>query len=292
LTRAWLSAAACAAALLLAATMLLAQLAVPPSKARVTDLTGTLTAHQRAALEQKLQAFETKKGSQIFVLIVDSTEPEDVAEFGIRVADQWKPGRKGIDDGAILIVAKKDRRLRLEVGYGLEGALTDATSRRIIDEVIAPRFRQGDFFGGLEAGVDRMIRVAEGEPLPPPEPQWQRDSGLGRFGLFAFVGVLVIAPIMRAMLGRLGGALALGGLAGVVTWFLTFLVGSALLAGLIGFAGALVFGGGSRRWSGGRRSMWTGGGPRGWGGGRGGGLGGFGGGRGGGFGGGGASGGW
>src|SRR5512140_439195 len=130
-----------------------AEVAVPVP-ARVTDQTGTLTPDQVQGLERTLRAFEARKGSQIAVLIVPTTQPETIEQFGIRVADRWKLGRKGIDDAAILIVAKNDRTLRIEVGYGLEGALNDATSKRIISEVIVPRFTQGDLYGGIAAGVD------------------------------------------------------------------------------------------------------------------------------------------
>ena len=141
---------------------------MPPLKGRVTDLTGTLKPEQAASLEQLLRSFEARKGSQIAVLIVPTTAPETVEQYALRVGEQWKIGRKDVDDGAILVVAKDDRTLRIEVGYGLEGALNDATASRIIREVIVPRFREGDFFGGISAGVDRMIRVIDGEPLPAP----------------------------------------------------------------------------------------------------------------------------
>jgi uncharacterized membrane protein YgcG len=147
--------------------------AVPPLNARVTDLTGTLTAQQQSAMEQKLAEFEARKGSQLAVLIVPTTEPEDIAQYSIRVVEQWKLGREKVDDGALLIVAKNDRRLRIEVGQGLEGVLTDATSRRIISNTIAPLFRQGDFAGGINAGLDRIIRTIDGEPLPPPDRRWR-----------------------------------------------------------------------------------------------------------------------
>src|SRR5688572_30459315 len=145
-----------------------AQVSVPTLTARVTDLTGTLTAEQRSSLEERLAAFEAKQGSQIAVLLVPTTQPEAIEQFGIRVAEKWKVGRKGVDDGAILIVALKDRAVRIEVGYGLEGALPDVAVKRIIEEHVIPRFKQGDFHGGIEAGVSRMMSVIEGEALPPP----------------------------------------------------------------------------------------------------------------------------
>jgi len=152
-----------------------ADVAVPSLTARVTDLTGTLTSAQQAALEEKLQAFEVEKGSQVAVLMVPTTEPEDIEQYSIRVAEKWKLGRKGADDGALLIIAKDDRRVRIEVGYGLEGVLTDAMGKRIISDDIVPRFKQGDFYGGVTAGVERILSVISGESLPPPK----RASGRG-----------------------------------------------------------------------------------------------------------------
>src|ERR1039457_3277652 len=145
-----------------------AQVPVPPLTARVTDQTATLNAEQKAALEQTLQAFEARKGSQLAVLMIPPTAPETIEQYALRVAEQWKLGRKKVDDGAILLVAKNDRTLRIEVGYGLEGALNDATSKRIISEIITPRFKQGDFYGGIGAGVDQMIRAVDGEPFAAP----------------------------------------------------------------------------------------------------------------------------
>ncbi len=139
-------------------------------KSRVTDLTGTLSANEAAQLEQKLAAFEAKKGSQIAVLIVPTTQPETIEQYSIRVADAWKLGRKGIDDGAVLLIAKQDRTVRIEVGYGLEGVLPDAIAKRIIEETIVPKLRQGNFAGAIDAGIDKMIGVIQGEPLPPPQP--------------------------------------------------------------------------------------------------------------------------
>lgn len=142
---------------------------VPRLERRVTDLTGTLTDGERSALEQKLAAFERRKGSQIAVLIVPTTGPETIEQFGIRVAEAWRLGREGVDDGVLFLVAKEDRVLRLEVGYGLEGALPDATANRIVEDIVVPLFRVGDFDGGVNAGVDAMIGVIDGEPLPEPE---------------------------------------------------------------------------------------------------------------------------
>ncbi len=134
----------------------------------VIDQTGTLTAIQKTTLEQMLTAFEARKGSQLAVLMVASTAPEAIEQYALRVAERWKLGRKKVDDGAILVVAKNDRMLRIEVGYGLEGALNDATSKRIISETIVPQFKQQDFYGGITAGVGQIIRVVDGEPLSVP----------------------------------------------------------------------------------------------------------------------------
>jgi uncharacterized protein len=268
---------------------------VPPLETRVTDLTGTLTAEQQAALEDKLRAFEARKGAQLAVLIVPTTAPEDIAQYGIRVVDQWKLGRGRADDGALLIVAKNDRRMRIEVGYGLEGALPDATAKRIIAETITPLFRQNDYFGGINAGLDQMIRVVDGEPLPPPDTQWKggRDA-LGPGLLFFVVVVAIVAStILRSAFGRPLGSLLTGAGVGVIAYLLTTVLALAAVAGFMAFLFSLFTAVGSRGWSsrarhGGWGGGWSGGtfGGGGWGGG-----GGFSGG-GGGFGGGGASGGW
>jgi uncharacterized protein len=254
-----------------------AQVPVPSLEARVTDLTGTLTAGQQAALEDKLSAFESRKGSQVVVLLVPTTEPEDIAQFGIRVFDQWKLGRgkvngRSVDDGALFIVAKNDRRMRIEVGRGLEGALTDATSKRIISETITPLFRQGDFYGGINAGVEQMMRVIDGEPLPPPDQKWRGDppAVVGMLP-FLFFGTLVLASILNRIFGRGIGAIATGGIAGGVVWLIAKLLGLALVAGFIAALFALFTGIPRRGWSSSSRHAGWGGG---WGGLGGGGFGG------------------
>ena len=282
--------AAAGLALLLAALCVRAQVPVPPLTARVTDLTGTLSGQAVTRIEAKLADLEAKKGSQIAVLIVPTTQPEEIEQFGIRVEDAWKLGRKGVDDGAYLIVAKNDRRVRIEVGYGLEGALPDAIANRIITEAITPHFKLGDYDGGVEAGVDRMIAVVNGEPLPEPDRKWERSSGLGHLLPILLVAVFVASGVLRAIFGRLFGSIATGGLAGGLAWLLSHLLPIGVGAGVVAFLFAMLAGSTSRGWSAGR----------GWGGGLGGGFGGgFGGGGGGGFsggggggGGGGASGSW
>lgn len=263
---------------------------VPPLTGRVVDLTGTLSTAQQQALDARLRAFEQRKGSQLAVLIVPRTAPETIEQFGIRLAEQWKIGRGKIDDGAILLVAKEERSLRIEVGYGLEGALNDATSKRIIDELIVPHFRNGDFAGGIDAGAEAIMRVIDGEPLP--EPPANGDTVAGAAGVLPvlFFAALMLGGLMRALLGRGKGALATGGLLGVAAWLFT---GVLLMSVIAAFIGVIVTLGGGQMGSG-----WRGGrhGPGGgWG--TGGGWGGSGGGggfrgSGGGFGGGGASGRW
>jgi uncharacterized protein len=266
-----------------------AQVAVPPLKGRVTDVTGTLTKEQAASLEQMLQSFEARKGSQIAVLMVPTVKPEAIEQYALRVAEQWKIGRGKIDDGALLVVAKDDRALRIEVGYGLEGALNDATANRIVEDVIVPRFREGDFYGGINAGVDRMIRVIDGEPLPEPtRPAPQVGGGIGQSLPVLLILALVVGGLLRRMLGRVFGSVAAGGVVGGLAWLLVGALGIAAIAGILAFFFTLVGGGGGRRYYGGFPGGFGGGGF-----GRGGGFGG-GGFRGGGgsFGGGGASGRW
>lgn len=260
-----------------------AQVPVPPLTARVTDLSATLSAAQQAALEQTLQAFEARKGSQLAVLLVPTTAPETIEQYALRVAEQWKLGRKKVDDGALLVVAKTDRALRIEVGYGLEGALNDAVSKRIISDIITPRFKQGDFYGGITAGVDRMIRVIDGEPLPVP--RGKTAGGMADFEQYVpviFVLVLVIGGVLRAVLGRFPGALATGGAVALVGWLFAGAIFIALAVGVIAFVFTLLGGGTGAIGAGGHRGGFGGGGSGG---------GGFSGG-GGGFGGGGASGRW
>jgi uncharacterized protein len=242
-----------------------ADVAVPPLSGRVVDQTGTLGSGDIASLTQRLKDFETRKGSQIAVLIVPTTEPESIEQFSIRVAEAWKIGRKKVDDGALLVIAKNDRHLRIEVGYGLEGALTDVTSRRIIDEDITPKFKAGDFAGGVSAGIDRMIRVIDGEKLPAPAPpHWQGSSSsnfdVDPFNPFLLIPVLLFGGFMRSQLGRLIGSAATGGLVTLMGWYL---FGSLIAAGLAGviaavlvmFSDAVTSGAPVRRGSGG----WSGG---------------------------------
>ena len=229
-------AAVAAASLLLGAPLAASAQAlqpIPPLQSRVTDLTGTLTTDERSALEAKLAEFEARKGAQIAVLLVPTTQPEEIEQYSIRVVEAWKLGREKPDDGALLLVATEDRTLRIEVGRGLEGALTDLVSNRIIDETITPRFREGDFGGGISAGVDRMISVVDGEPLPEPEKHWSGEGrGLGDmlpllFGLIFFGSV-----VLRAIFGRALGSIATGGVAGGMAWLFTQLLGLSIGVGI------------------------------------------------------------
>jgi uncharacterized protein len=213
-----------------------AQIAVPPLSGRVVDQTATLSSGDIANLAQKLKDLEARKGSQVAVLIVPTTQPESIEQFSIRVAEAWKIGRKKVDDGALLVIAKNDHKLRIEVGYGLEGALTDVTARRIIDEIITPRFRTGDFAGGISDGVDRIIGVINGEPLPAPRPEASHAVDPNMFfdivfSPFGLIGYAAIAAILRRLLGRLVGAGATAGVVGAIVWFL---LGSAIVSGIFG----------------------------------------------------------
>ncbi len=260
-----------------------AQIAVPPLSGRITDQTATLTTEQKTALEQTLQAFETRKGSQLAVLIVPTTAPETIEQYALRVAEQWKLGRKKVDDGAILVVAKTDRALRIEVGYGLEGALNDATSKRIISEIITPRFKQDDFNGGIAAGVDQIIRVIDGEPLPPAKGQPAAGiADIQQYVPVIFILALVVGGVLRSVLGRFPGALLTGGAVAVAAWLFAGALSIALGAGILALLFTLLSGGMGGHGIGGHRGGFGAGGF---------GRGGFGGG-GGGFGGGGASGRW
>jgi uncharacterized protein len=276
-----------AAGLLLASAPLQAQslVAVPPLTARVIDQTGTLSTTEQSALEARLAALEQRKGSQIAVLLVPTTSPEALEQYSLRVVEAWKLGRKDVDDGVLVLVAKDDRAVRIEVGYGLEGAIPDATGKRVIDEYILPRFRAGDYPGGISAGVDRLIGLVDGEALPEPQATRAPNGGLENILPIVFVIALVLGSVLRRALGQLPGAAATGAVAGGVTWVLAGVLGLSLFMAVVGFVLGLMAGG-SGGWASHRRG--------GFGGGLGGGFGGGGGfrGGGGGFGGGGASGRW
>lgn len=247
-------------------------LAIPPLAGRVMDTTGTLQADVRARLEAKLQTFEQAQGTQIVVLMVPTTAPEDIVDYTQRVGDTWKIGRKQVGDGLLLVIAKGDRTLRIAPAKALEGAVPDLAARRIIEEAITPRFRQGDFAGGIDAGLEQLMRLIRGEGLPAPQraqaasdqPDW--TSLL----VFLFVAVPIAARVLSAILGRKLGALITGSALGALAFVLGAGLLLAALAALIGSVFALasslaprrgVSWGGSPGWGGGRGTgSWGGGG--------------------------------
>jgi uncharacterized protein len=279
--------------LLLAALLASAQplQEVPVLRERVTDLTDTLATNEKTELIARLAQLERETGSQLAVLVVPSTAPEDIAAFALRVVDAWQLGREEVDDGVLLLVAKDDRRMRIEVGYGLEGAIPDARARQIIDTIMAPYFRKGDFAAGIGAGTDALIALVRGEQLPAPPPAGTSvdSSDLEAMLPVILILALVLGGVLRRSFGAFPGAVATGAITSVIAWLLVGILGAALLAGVVAFFISLVGGGGPGAWS--NRGGYGGGFGGGGFGGRGGG-GGFGGGLGGGFGGGGASGGW
>lgn len=257
---------------------------LPALSAHVTDLTATLTQEQRATLEAATAAIEREKGAQVAILILRTTQPEAIEQFGIRLAEAWKIGRGGVDDGVIVIVAKDDRKMRIEVGYGLEGAIPDAVAKRIVSDLMAPRFRQGDFAGGLEAAVAAIGKSIAGEALPLPASSGAADGLDGSNLIVLLFVVIAFSGVLRAMFGGVG-SLAAAGVAGWLGWAI---FASVLAAGLSGVAAFVFsFARGNSGWSSGGRGGHGGTFGGGWSGGGGGWSGG-----GGGFGGGGASGGW
>ena len=270
-----------AAVLLLLFPLLLWAADVPPLKSRVTDLTNTLNAQQRGALEQTLAEFEARKGAQIAVLMVPTTQPETIEQYAVRVQEAWKLGRKGVDDGVLLAIAKNDRKLHIEVGYGLEGILPDAIAKRIIENDIVPRFKQGDFYGGIRAGADRIMRVVEGESLPPPiaKTHPQAEGFNLNWIIPLFFLVVIGGGILRAIFGRFLGSGIIGTVAGVAGWAILGSLVAALVVGVLvfmfGLFGGASFGGGRRGWGGGGWSSGGFGGGSWGGGGFGGGGGGF-----------------
>jgi len=258
-------------------------LPVPPLTAHVIDQTGTFSGAQRQALEDKLAAFEAASGTQVVVLMVPTTQPEDIFGYANRVANVWKIGRKDIGDGLLMVVAKNDRRLRIEVAKTLEGAIPDLAARQIIDEAVTPRFKQGDFSGGVDAGVDRIMALIKGEALPAPASGASGNGprALGEEGfqwmdlaIFLFIAVPVGGAIARRILGNKLGSIATGGAVGALAWFITASIVLAGVAGLVALAFTLIASASAGRGGNGR------GGPGGWGGmgglGGGGGGGGFG----------------
>lgn len=216
--------------------------AIPAIKTRVTDLTQTLTAEQQAQLETKLASFEQQKGSQIAVLIVPTTQPEDIAQYSIRVAEAWKLGREKQDDGILVLVAKNDHKMRIEVGYGLEGAIPDLIAKRIISEVMAPKFKQGDFYGGIDNAVDKLIGLINGEKLPAPEAQSQGGGSLDDIFPLLLFGGLISGLFLRRILGNFMGSAVNGGLLGVILWMFGFTIIGAFVLGLLAFVFTMMMG--------------------------------------------------
>ena len=233
--------------LLLGAMLMLASgnidaalVAIPTLQAHVVDLTQTLTSEQKDRLEQKLVDFEAQKGSQIAILLLPSTQPEDIAQYSIRVVDVWKLGRKKVDDGVLILVAKDDHKMRIEVGYGLEGAIPDLTAKRIISETMAPRFKQGDFFGGLNGSVDQLMGLIAGEALPSGSSIPSAEADPARLLPVLFFGVIILGAILRAILGHFFGGLAAGGIIGTLAWLLGGGILMAAVFGLMAFLFTLI----------------------------------------------------
>lgn len=232
------------AVLMFSAQLALAALVeIPELTARVTDLTQTLSQSEQAALETKLQVFEQRKGSQIVVLIVPTTQPEEIEQYATRVVQEWKIGRKKIDDGLMVLIAKDDRRIRIEVDGGFQGAVPDIYAKRIISEVITPKFKQGDFYGGIESGLNSLIDLVEGEPLPEPVHNQASQSQFSDMLPFIFIGGLILGTFLRAAFGTFLGSAANGGIMGSIVLLLGYgLVGSGVFA-LVAFIFTLIFGG-------------------------------------------------
>jgi uncharacterized protein len=227
----------------------LADVPIPELVTRVTDISHTLSPEQESALEARLAAFEKEKGSQIAVLLLPTTRPETIEQYSIRVAEKWKLGRKGIDDGILVLMATQDREVRIEVGYGLEGVIPDVIAKRVIEEIMIPRFREGDVAGGLNAGVERLIGLIEGEPLPPPEKQTASGGAFNNYFPMIFVAAIVLGGLMRAMLGNVLGGTVTGSLIGLAVWLLGaglfFAIVIAVMAFFFTLGGGRGFSGGS-----------------------------------------------
>jgi uncharacterized protein len=226
--------------------------AVPKLAARVTDQTGTLTAPERDALESKLAAFEQARGSQVAVLIVPTIAGEAIEEFAGRVTDEWKLGRKGVDDGVLFVIAKQERKLRIHTGRGVQGTLTDALSKRIVADIVAPRFRSGDFAGGIDAGVQAIFKAIEGEQLPSPsaKPASGKVDVVSSYSNLLILGLFlvpIVGMVLRGMFGRFFGASLTSGVAAVAAWFILGSLAVAIVAAIIAFFFTLISGAGMAR---------------------------------------------
>lgn len=235
-------------------------LPVPPLSGHVIDQTGALTPQEVSDLQAKLAQFEAQRGSQVVVLMVPTTQPEDIAAYAQRVGDSWKIGRKDIGDGLLIVVALQDRRIRIEVAKALEGAVPDLAASRIIERVITPAFKQGDFAGGLDAGVDQVLARIAGEELPLPEAsEGKTDPPIGLNDLFVFglMGIPVVSAVLGALFGRKLGAFLTGGVGGLIVWAVTSSWWLGGVAAVVATFIALAMGGaGSHR----RHGGWGGGG--------------------------------
>jgi uncharacterized protein len=239
--------------------------AVPKLERRVTDLTGSISAADEARIEQRIRALEQSKGAQIAVLMLPTTQPEAIFDYAMRVAEAWKIGRKGVDDGIVFVIAKDDRKMQILTGPGIQGVVTDAMSKRVIAEFVAPRFREGRFADGVYNGVDKLAALVEGEALPPPPTKKRASKSVDHedFVMLAVFAALFVAPMLRALVGRFVGAIATGGVTGLAAWFiiggLIFPIVLAVIVTVVAlFAGLMNFrrGGG---WHGGGWSSGGGG---------------------------------
>ena len=243
------------------------QAVIPVFDSPVVDTTATLDAASRQQLVQQALDLQQRKGSQMQVLIVPTTAPEAIEPYAVRAFEQFKLGRKGVDDGVLLVVAKDDRKVRIEVGYGLEGAIPDITAGRVVQEYLAPKFRQGDYAGGITDATAQLVKLIDGEPLPAPVASQPTGPDRGGDWLFALFSALIVGQIARRFFSRMpAGVRALfgGGVSGAIAWLLS----SAMLVGgigaIIGFMIGVSSGGGGRY---ARRNNWGGYGGGGFGGG-------------------------
>lgn len=245
--------------------------AIPELKSRITDLTQTLSSDQQVQLDTKLAAFEQQKGSQIAILILPTTQPEDIVQYSIRVVEKWKIGREKVDDGILVLVAKEDRKVRIEVGYGLEGAIPDLTAKRVINEFISPEFKQGNFYGGLDAGIDKLMGLIKGEALPEPKANSTGGNAIENLLPILLFGGLISGLVLRGILGNFAGSAVNGSLIGAAVWLLGLALGAAVFFAIVAFfftmmmggRGMGVYGGGvplGGGWGGGGSSNWGGGG--------------------------------
>lgn len=280
-----------AAWLLALAALAQGVLPLPPLRARITDQSGTLDATALATLEAKLAAFEAAKGTQVAVVLVPTTQPEDIADYTQRLGDAWKIGRREVGDGVLFVIATQDRRMRIAPAKTLEGAIPDLVARRILDEAVAPAFKRGDYAGGIAAGLDRIFAQVSGEGLPAPAAASEDTASPWTWlVLFMLFVQPVVGGVLRAVLGKKLGILAAGGVAGLFAWWLSADIVLACLATLAGWVVAVIYPGWPGGTSGGGWSRGSSGG--GWSHGGGSSPGGFSSGGGGNFGGGGASGNW